>query len=96
MVLHALDQNRIQSPKGGHMQLGAGFGQRPVGDVAQQAALAGLVGKEAVELGLHTATAKATQGGHECGQGQLARAGEGVGGVGMTRRGGKGRAVKVF
>jgi hypothetical protein len=55
------------------------LGKSSVGDVAQQAsiaALTALVGKEAVELTLHAATAKATQGGYQCGQGQLARAGE--------------------
>jgi hypothetical protein len=55
-----------------------------------------LVGKEAVELALHAATAKAAQCGHQHRQGQLAGASEGGGEIGVTGRGCKRRAVKVF
>jgi hypothetical protein len=45
---------------------------------------------------LHAATAKAAQSGYQRGQGQLARAREGGGEIGVTGRGRKSRAVKVF
>jgi len=56
LILYSLNQLRIQRPQSGHMQLGACFGQGPVGDMAQQASAAALtafVGEEAVELALH-------------------------------------------
>ena len=81
------------------MQFGSRFGQSPVGDMAQQActaALTAFVGKEAVKLALNAATAKAAQSRHQRGQGQLARAREGGGEIGVTGRGCKSRAVMVF
>ena len=81
------------------MQFGTRFGQGPIGDVAQQASTAArtaLVRKEAIEFALHAATTKAAQSGHEHGQGQLARAREGAGAVGVAGQGCKGRAMQVF
>jgi hypothetical protein len=81
------------------MQFGAGLGKCPVGDMAYKASaytLTALVGKEAVELTLHAATAKATQGSHQCGQGQLARAGERVGKFRVPGLSRKSRALDVF
>lgn len=81
------------------MQFGSRFGQGPVGDMAQQActaALTAFVGKEADELALHSANAKAAQSRHQRGQGQLARSREGGWEIGVTGRGCKSRAVKVF
>ena len=96
---HALDQTRIQGPQSRHMQFGAGLGKCPVGDMAQQAStdtFATLVGKEAVKLVLHAATAKATQGSHQRGQGQFARAGESRGEIRVPGLNRKGRALDVF
>jgi len=99
LVLHALDQTCIQGPQRGDMQFGAGLGKCPVGDMAQQPSAytsATLVGKEAVELVLHAATAKATQRSHQSMQGQLARASEGRGEFRVPGISRKSRAVDVF
>jgi hypothetical protein len=62
----------------------ARLGQGPVGDMAQQASVTALttLGKEAVDLALHAATAETAKGGPQRRQGKLARTGEGGGETG--------------
>jgi hypothetical protein len=98
LILHPLNQLRIQCPQGSDMQFGARFGQGPVGDMAQQAsvaALTALIGKEAVDLALHADAAKTAKSPPQRRHGQFARTGEGGEEIGVTGRSGEGRAVKM-
>ena len=95
LSLYAAEQTLIECPQGRHMQPGTGLGQGAVRD-QNIGADSPQAGEEGVKRALDAATAKAQQGRQECGQWQLARAGEGVGMIGTAGQIGKGRAVQVI
>jgi hypothetical protein len=95
LAFYGIDQAIIERPQGGHMQFGSGLGQGAVRD--QNGSTVGAqAGEEGIEFALHAGAAKAQQGAQECGQWELAGAGEGLGVIRAAGQVGKGRAVQVI